>query len=104
MSFFLPLRFFYLFAALIVGFVVAFFLPWLLGPMQVLLGAAILLTLLDALLLYAPGQGGGQPVFGRRVLAASCAGDLQRDRRPQRISDVGMGHAIFGPGALSGLV
>jgi uncharacterized protein (DUF58 family) len=68
MSFFLPLRFFYLFAALIVGFVVAFFLPWLLGPMQVLLGAAILLTLLDVLLLYAPGQGGGQPVFGRRVL------------------------------------
>jgi uncharacterized protein (DUF58 family) len=68
MSFFLPLRFFYLFAALIVGFVVAFFLPWLLGPMQVLLGAAVLLTLLDAVLLYAPGQGGGQPVFGRRVL------------------------------------
>jgi uncharacterized protein (DUF58 family) len=68
MSFFLPLRFFYLFATLIVGFVVAFFLPWLLGPMQVLLGAAVLLTLLDALLLYAPGQGGGQPVFGRRVL------------------------------------
>jgi uncharacterized protein (DUF58 family) len=68
MSFFLPLRFFYLFAALIVGFVVAFFLPWLLGPMQVLLGAATLLTLLDVLLLYAPGQGGGQPVFGRRVL------------------------------------
>ena len=68
MSFFLPLRFFYLFTALIVGFVVAFFLPWLLGPMQVLLGAAVLLTLLDAVLLYAPGQGGGQPVFGRRVL------------------------------------
>jgi uncharacterized protein (DUF58 family) len=68
MSFFLPLRFFYLFAALIVGFVVAFFLPWLLGPMQVLLGVAVLLTLLDTVLLYAPGQGGGQPVFGRRVL------------------------------------
>jgi uncharacterized protein (DUF58 family) len=68
MSFFLPLRFFYLCTALIAGFIVAFFLPWLLGPMQVLLGAASLLTLLDALLLYAPGQGGGQPVFGRRVL------------------------------------
>jgi len=68
MSFFLTHRFFYLFAALITGFVVAFFLPWLLGPMQVLLGAAVLLTLLDAVLLYAPGQGGGQPVFGRRVL------------------------------------
>jgi uncharacterized protein (DUF58 family) len=68
MSFFLTHRFFYLFTALIVGFVVAFFLPWLLGPMQVLLGAAVLLTLLDTVLLYAPGQGGGQPVFGRRVL------------------------------------
>jgi uncharacterized protein (DUF58 family) len=68
MSFFLPLRFFYLFTVLIAGFIIAFFLPWLLGPMQVLLGAASLLTLLDALLLYAPGQGGGQPVFGRRVL------------------------------------
>ena len=67
MSFFLPLRFFYLFTAIIVGFVVAFFLPWLLGPMQVLLGAAVLLTVLDTLLLYAPGKG-GSPVFGRRVL------------------------------------
>ncbi|MFD1871589.1 DUF58 domain-containing protein [Hymenobacter bucti] len=68
MSFFLPLRFFYLCTALIAGFVLAFFLPWLLGPMQVLLGATILLTALDALLLYGPGQGGGQPVAGRRVL------------------------------------
>jgi len=68
MSFFLPLRFFYLCTGLIAGFILAFFLPWLLGPMQVLLGATILLTGLDALLLYAPGQGGGQPVFGRRVL------------------------------------
>ena len=69
MSFFLPLRFFYLGAALIAGFLIAFFLPWLLGPMQVLLGATGLLVLLDALLLlYAPGQGGGQPVVGRRVL------------------------------------
>ncbi|MBJ6143534.1 DUF58 domain-containing protein [Hymenobacter sp. BT559] len=68
MSFFLPLRFFYLCTGLIAGFVLAFFLPWLLVPMQVLLGATILLTGLDALLLYAPGQGGSQPVFGRRVL------------------------------------
>ncbi|RYY13552.1 MAG: hypothetical protein EOO36_15635, partial [Cytophagaceae bacterium] len=51
MSFFLTRRFFYLFTAFIAGFVVAFFLPWLLGPMRVLLGAAALLTLLDALLL-----------------------------------------------------
>jgi uncharacterized protein (DUF58 family) len=68
MSLFLPLRFFYLFAALIAGFILAFFLPWLLGPMQVLLGATILLAGLDVLLLYGPGQGGGQPVVGRRVL------------------------------------
>jgi len=68
MSFFLPLRFFYLCTGLIAGFILAFFLPWLLAPMQVLLGATILLTGLDALLLYAPGQGGGQPVVGRRVL------------------------------------
>ncbi|MGI4865726.1 MAG: DUF58 domain-containing protein [Janthinobacterium lividum] len=67
MSFFLTKRFFYLCTALIVGFVVAFFLPWLLGPMQVLLGAAVLLTVLDTLLLYAPNKG-GSPVFGRRVL------------------------------------
>jgi uncharacterized protein (DUF58 family) len=66
MSLFLPLRFFYLCAALIAGFVTAFFLPWLLGPMQVLLGAAGLLAALDALLLYAPSR--VAPVVGRRVL------------------------------------
>ncbi len=68
MSFFLTKRFFYLCAALIAGFVVAFFLPWLLGPMQLLLGAAGLLVLLDAALLYAPARGGPTPLFGRRVL------------------------------------
>ena len=68
MSFFLTKRFFYGCAALIAGFVVAFFLPWLLGPMQILLGAAGLLTLLDAALLYAPTPGGPTPLFGRRVL------------------------------------
>jgi uncharacterized protein (DUF58 family) len=68
MSLFLTNRFFYLFAALIAGFVVAFFLPWLLGPMSILLGAAGLLTLLDAALLYAPAAGGASPVVGRRVL------------------------------------
>jgi uncharacterized protein (DUF58 family) len=68
MSFFLTRRFFYLFAALITGFVVAFFVPWLLGPMRVLLAAATLLTLLDALLLYAPAQSNASPIFGRRVL------------------------------------
>lgn len=68
MSFFLTKRFFYLCAALIAGFVVAFFLPWLLGPMQLLLGAAGLLVLLDAALLYAAARGGPTPLFGRRVL------------------------------------
>ncbi|QKG53468.1 DUF58 domain-containing protein [Hymenobacter sp. BRD67] len=68
MSLFLTKRFFYLCMALIAGFVVAFFLPWLLGPMQVLLGAAGLLTLLDALLLFAPGKHNVLPIFGRRVL------------------------------------
>lgn len=68
MSFFLTRRFFYLFAALIAGFITAFFLPWLLGPMSILLGAAGLLTLLDAALLYAPAAGGASPVLGRRVL------------------------------------
>ncbi|MDJ0365078.1 DUF58 domain-containing protein [Hymenobacter sp. H14-R3] len=68
MSLFLTTRFFYLFAALIAGFVVAFFLPWLLGPMSILLGAAGLLTLLDAALLYAPAASGASPVLGRRVL------------------------------------
>ena len=72
MSFFLPPRFFFLFAALIVGFVVAFFLPWLLGPMQVLLAAAVLLTVLDTLLLYAPSKG-ESPVFGRRVLGSKLS-------------------------------
>ncbi|WP_151085724.1 DUF58 domain-containing protein [Hymenobacter baengnokdamensis] len=73
MSLFLTKRFFYLCTALIAGFVVAFFLPWLLGPMQVLLGAAGLLTLLDALLLFAPGKHKNFPIFGRRVLGDKLA-------------------------------
>jgi len=68
LGFFLTRRFFYLCAALITGFVLAFFLPWLLGPMQIVLGAAGLLTLLDAALLYAPAAGGASPVAGRRAL------------------------------------
>jgi uncharacterized protein (DUF58 family) len=79
MSFFLTPRFFYLFAVLITGFVVAFFLPWLLGPMQVLLGVAVLLTLLDALLLYAPVAGGASPVFGRRALGDKLANGSDND-------------------------
>ena len=68
MSFFLTHRFFYLCTALITGLVAAFFLPWLLGPMQVLLSAAALLLLLDAALLYAPAPGRASPVLGRRTL------------------------------------
>jgi uncharacterized protein (DUF58 family) len=79
MSFFLTPRFFYLFTALIVGLVVSFFLPWLLGPLEVLLGVAVLLTALDALLLYAPTAGGASPVFGRRVLGEKLANGSDND-------------------------
>jgi uncharacterized protein (DUF58 family) len=78
-SFYLTARFFYLFTALITGFVVAFFLPWLLGPMQALLGAAVLLTLLDAALLYAPRKGSPTPLFGRRVLGDKLSNDSDND-------------------------
>ncbi|MEJ7660632.1 MAG: hypothetical protein WKG07_13960 [Hymenobacter sp.] len=40
MSLFLTKRFFYGCAALIAGFMRGLFLPWLLGPMQMVLGAA----------------------------------------------------------------
>ncbi|MVN78517.1 DUF58 domain-containing protein [Hymenobacter sp. HMF4947] len=81
MSFFLTRRFFYLLTALIVGFVVAFFLPWLLGPMQVLLAAAALLTLLDAALLYVPAGGRAAPVFGRREMGDKLANGSDNDVR-----------------------
>ncbi|MFD1468261.1 DUF58 domain-containing protein [Hymenobacter caeli] len=79
MSFFLTPRFFYLLVALIAGFTVAFFLPWLLGPVQVLgllLGA---LVGLDAALLYAPAKGGAAPIFGRRVLGDKLANGSDND-------------------------
>ncbi|RYY20574.1 MAG: DUF58 domain-containing protein [Cytophagaceae bacterium] len=79
MSFFLTNRFFYLLTALVAGFVTAFFLPWLLGPMQALLGAAVVLTLLDAGLLYAPTKGGASPLFGRRVLGDKLANGSDND-------------------------
>ncbi|MGI4872339.1 MAG: DUF58 domain-containing protein [Janthinobacterium lividum] len=79
MSFFLTHRFFYLCLALIVGFVVAFFLPWLLGPMQLLFVAAGLLLALDTLLLYAPAKGGVSPVFGRRVMGDKLANGSEND-------------------------
>ena len=79
MSFFLTNRLFYLLTALIVGLVVAFFLPWLLGPMQALVGAAGLLLLLDAALLYAPAK--VSPVFGRRALGERLSNGDENDIR-----------------------
>ena len=79
MSFFLTNRFFYALTALIAGFVVAFFLPWLLGPMQALLGVVALLTAIDAALLYAPAK--VSPVFGRRVLGDKLANGSDNDVR-----------------------
>ena len=79
MSFFLTRRFFLLLTALIAGFTVAFFLPWLLGPVRVvglLLGA---LAGLDALLLYAPAKDQQAPVFGRRVLSDKLANGSDND-------------------------
>ena len=81
MSVFLTQRFFLTLGALIVGFVVAFFLPWLLGPMYIGLGALGVLTLLDALLLYAPVKGQPNPVFGRRVLGDKLANGSDNDVR-----------------------
>jgi len=81
MSVFLTPRFFLLLALLILGFTVAFFLPWLLGPMRILLGLLAVLTLLDAVLLYAPAKGQAAPVFGRRVLGDKLANGSDNDIR-----------------------
>ena len=66
MTFFLTPRFFLGLIVVVIGFVVAFFLPLLLGPMYIALGLLAALTLLDALLLYAPVKGQATPVFGRQ--------------------------------------
>ncbi len=79
MSLFLTRRFFIFLAALITGFVVAFFLPWLLGPVQVVGLVLAVLAGLDVLLLYAPAQGGAAPVFGRRVLGDKLANGSDND-------------------------
>ena len=60
-------------ALLATGFVIAFFLPWLLGPLLLGLGLLVALALLDALLLYAPTKNNAPPVFGRRVLGEKLA-------------------------------
>ena len=79
MTFFLTVRFFRALVVIITGFVVAFFLPWLLGPMKIGLGLFVALTLLDALLLYAPAKGQTAPVFGRRVLGDKLANGSDND-------------------------
>ena len=81
MSFFLTPRFFLALVATIIGFVVAFFLPSLLGPMKIALGLFMVLTLIDALLLYAPAKGQQAPVFGRRVLGDKLANGSDNDVR-----------------------
>jgi uncharacterized protein (DUF58 family) len=81
MSFFLTPRFFLSLVATIIGFVVAFFLPSLLGPMKIALGLFMVLTLIDALLLYAPAKGQQAPVFGRRVLGDKLANGSDNDVR-----------------------
>ena len=72
-SIFLTPRFFLTVAILATGFVVAFFLPWLLGPLRIVLGVFGVLVLLDAVLLYAPAKDRAAPVFGRRVLSDKLA-------------------------------
>ena len=81
MSLFLTSRFFQTLAAIATGFVVAFFMPWLLGPMKIALGLFVVLALLDALLLYAPAKGQTAPVFGRRVLGEKLANGSDNDVR-----------------------
>ncbi|MET4074988.1 DUF58 domain-containing protein [Hymenobacter sp. UYCo722] len=81
MTLFLTARFFQTLAAIVTGFVVAFFLPALLGPMKIALGLLIVLTLLDALLLYAPAKGQATPIFGRRVLGDKLANGSDNDVR-----------------------
>ena len=66
---------------LVAGFVVAFFLPWLLGPMQIALGIVVLLALLDTLLLYMPAKNHVAPVFGRRVMGEKLANGSENDIR-----------------------
>lgn len=73
MSVFLTPRFFLTLTLLVIGFVTAFFLPWLLGPMEVALGLFVVLALLDAALLFAPAKNQAAPVFGRRVMGEKLA-------------------------------
>jgi uncharacterized protein (DUF58 family) len=78
-SFFLTSRFFTALVLLILGLVLAFFLPWLLGLMRIVLGLLAMLVLLDALLLYAPAKGSTPALFGRRVLGDKLANGSDND-------------------------
>ena len=79
MSVFLARRFFIIVTGLVIGFVVALFLPWLLGPMRIVLGLLVALTMLDALLLYAPSKSKAAPVFGQRVMGDKLANGSEND-------------------------
>ncbi len=78
-SFFLTRRFFLVVVALLAGLVVAFFLPGWLAPVQLALGLLLVLTVLDAVLLYAPAREGAGGVFGRRVLGDKLANGSDND-------------------------
>lgn len=78
-SFFLTRRFFVLLFALVVGLVVAFFLPGWLAVAQLGLGLLVALVAIDAGLLYAPAQGGAGHVFGRRVMGDKLANGSDND-------------------------
>jgi uncharacterized protein (DUF58 family) len=77
MSLFLTRRFFLLVGSLVFGFTVAFFLPWLLGPLYILLGLLGALVALDTAMLY---LGGGR-VFGRRAMGDKLANGSDNDIR-----------------------
>ena len=79
MTLFLTPRFFLAVAILATGFTTAFFLPWLLGPMKVVLGVFGVFALLDALLLYAPSRNKTAPIFGRRVMGEKLANGSDND-------------------------
>ena len=74
-SLFLTRRFFLLLTTLIIGLVVAFFLPGWLAAVQLALGLLLALAVLDAVLLYA----GGGSLFGRRVLGDKLANGSDND-------------------------
>ncbi|MCR5888989.1 DUF58 domain-containing protein [Hymenobacter sp. J193] len=79
-SLYLTRRFFLALAAVVVGLVVAFFLPGWLSPVLLGLGLVAVLLLVDVALLYAPAQqGGAGRVFGRRVMGDKLANGSDND-------------------------